>query len=181
MTAGRPTQETQSPRPNRAADLPVSHLPNRRRVGVVGTKLFVSLFSFLFCLFRKTGICSTHSAAVGTPLHALSVLLQALPSRLCTRVRFLARTPLKVARRKRTVPLSPRSTSRGVQFGNGACVVTNNRKGKEKKKDADGVRCCEVLPPVVFIVLPPVFFPLSLRFVPLPPITSPLLLTRRLT
>lgn len=61
-----------------------------------------SLFLFLlFCLFRDTGICSSHSAAAGTPLHALSTLLRAPPSRLCTRTRFLARTPLMVTWQKK--------------------------------------------------------------------------------
>lgn len=119
------------------------------------------LFLFLlFGPFRDTGICSSHSAAAGTPLHALSTLLRAPPSRLCTRTRFLARTPLRVIWQKKRSRASLPSCSalRGVRFGNGARVVTDNRKGK-KKKDADDVRCCEVSPPVVVIVCPPIFFP----------------------
>lgn len=133
---------------------------------------------FLFCLFRDTGICSSHSAAAGTPLCSLSTLPRAPPPPRCLGTRFLDGTPLEVARQEKNGLAAllhlDHGVLRGVRFRNGARAVTDNRKGK-KKKDADDVRCCEVSSPVVVIVCPPVFSSCllgSFHCLPSPPFAS---------
>lgn len=103
---------------------------------MVGTKLF-AIFFFFFCLFRDTGICSSHSVAAGMPLRALSTLPRAPPPPRRLGTRFLDGTPLEVARQEKSGLATSlhldHGVLRGVRFGNGARGLTDNRKGKKKR------------------------------------------------